>query len=371
MKLIQTNRNDLLNPLQAVSGIVEKRHTLPILSNVLIERIADQVHLLATDLEIQITTSFSNPLKNAENAQVTVSARKLQDILRALPEKTEIILEVQQNRLQLKAGKSRFNLQILPAEDLPKLGPITAQGAAEINISQKELRSLLLLVQYAMAQQDIRYYLNGMLLVIDDETLKAVATDGHRLAYATLALEKKTSVHQEIILPRKAIQEIVKLLEEAENKVGLNISPTQARFCFGTVDLITKVVDGKFPDYTRVIPENHTKELVLDREILQGALQRVAILASEKFHGVRWNLSDGLLRISCINNQQEEATEEIDVLYEGESLDMGFNVTYILDVLNNLGSDKVVCSLGDASSSMLITIPNDKHFRYVVMPMRI
>jgi DNA polymerase-3 subunit beta len=371
MKLIQANRNELLDPLQAVSGIVEKRHTLPILSNVLIERTADLVHLLATDLEIQITTNFSNPQKNQEDARVTVSARKLQDILRALPEKAEVILEVQQNRLQVKAGKSRFNLQMLPAEDLPKLGPVVAQDAAEIKVSQKALRSLLLLVQYAMAQQDIRYYLNGMLLVIDDDILKAVATDGHRLAYATLALEKKVSSHQEIILPRKAVQEIVKLLGETDDKVGLNISSTQARFNFGAIDLITKVVDGKFPDYTRVIPDNHTKELVLDREVLQGALQRVAILSSEKFHGVRWVLSDGHLRISCTNNQQEEATEEIEVSYKGESLDIGFNVTYILDVLSNVSSDKVVCSLGDANSSMLITIPKDKNFRYVVMPMRI
>ncbi len=263
MKLIQINRNELLNPLQAVSGIVEKRHTLPILSNVLIERTSDQVHLLATDLEIQITTSFSNPQKNPEDIQVTVSARKLQDILRALPEKTEVILEVQQNRLQVKAGKSRFNLQTLPADDLPKLGPVVAQEAAEIKVSQKGLRSLLLLVQYAMAQQDIRYYLNGMLLVVDGDVLKAVATDGHRLAYATLALEKKAPSHQEIILPRKAVQEIVKLLGETDDKVGLNISPTQARFSFGAVDLVTKVVDGKFPDYMRVIPETHTKELVL------------------------------------------------------------------------------------------------------------
>jgi len=370
MKLIQAKRNDLLNPLQAVSGIVEKRHTLPILSNVLIERVADMVHLLATDLEIQITTSFSNPQKSTEDAQVTVSARKLQDILRALPEQTDVILEVQQNRLQVRAGKSRFNLQILPAEDLPKLAPTAAQDVAEITISQKALRSLLLLVQYAMAQQDIRYYLNGMLLVVEGDTLKAVATDGHRLAYATTALEKKAP-RQEVILPRKAIQEIVKLLTDTEDKIGLAISPTQARFNINPVNLVTKVIDGKFPDYMRVIPETHTKQLVLEREALQGALQRVSILSSEKFRGVRWVLNDGQLRISCANNQQEEATEEIDVSYKGDTLDIGFNVTYILDVLGNVSSDKIICSFGDANSSMLITIPKDEHFRYVVMPMRI
>ena len=369
MKLVQAKRNEILNPLQAVSGIVEKRHTLPILSNVLIERTADSLCLLTTDLEIQIATGFSSPQKSADNARVTVSARKLQDILRALPEQTEVIMELQQNRLQVKAGKSRFNLQTLSAEDFPKLASPESQ-VSEVAVSQKALRSLLLLVQYAMAQQDIRYYLNGMLFVIEGSLLKAVATDGHRLAYATLDLSEKAA-HQEIILPRKAIQELVKLLADGEERVKLSITPTQARFEFGSVDLITKVIDGKFPDYTRVIPTNYNQQFTLEREILQGALQRVAILSSEKFHGVRWVLGEGQLRISCANNQQEEAHEEIDVSYKGEALDIGFNVTYVLDVLNNVSSDKITCSFGDANSSMLITMPKDKNFRYVVMPMRI
>ena len=369
MKLVQAKRDDLLKPLQAVSGIVEKRHTLPILSNVLFERIDERLHLLATDLEIQVSTSFSIPQKEGENYLVTTSARKLQEILRALPEQAEIVLEAQNNRMLVRSGKSRFTLQTLPAEDFPKLVP-TAGTAAKFKISQKELKSLLLLVQYAMAQQDIRYYLNGMLVVLEGAALKVVATDGHRLAYACAKLQQKADL-QEVILPRKAVQEVVKLLNDSDEEVGVELAPSQVRFQIGEVVLITKVVDGKFPDYTRVIPTNYQKSFVIERETLRQALQRVAILSNEKFRGVRWTLTEGQLRITCTNTEQEEAFEEIEVDYKGEALDIGFNVTYLLDVLSNLASEKVTCSFGDANSSVLITIAEDGDFRYVVMPMRI
>lgn len=369
MKLVQTKRDDLLKPLQAVSGIVEKRHTLPILSNVLFERSGDALLFLATDLEIQVSTSFSAPQQSAENYAVTVSARKLQDILRALPDNAEVALETQNNRIIAKSGKSRFTLQTLPAEDFPKLA--AAPGvAAKIKVSQKALRSLLLLVQYAMAQQDIRYYLNGMLLVLDGKTMKAVATDGHRLAYATMQLEEEAAP-LDLILPRKAIQEIVKLLGDSDDEAVFELAATQARFKIGGVELITKVVDGKFPDYGRVIPTNYTKHFEIERAKLQQSLQRVAILSNEKFRGVRWTLTEDQLRIGCTNTEQEEAFEEIDIFYKGDPLDIGFNVTYLLDVLNNVSSEKVTCSFGDANSSVLITIAEDSDFRYVVMPMRI
>lgn len=369
MKLVQAKRDDLLKPLQAVSGIVEKRHTLPILSNVLFERIEERLHLLATDLEIQVSTSFSSPQKSGENYRVTASARKLQDILRALPDQAEITLEAQNNRMLVRSGKSRFTLQTLPAEDFPKLA-LTATAGTKFNISQKELKSLLLLVQYAMAQQDIRYYLNGMLVVLEGDSLKAVATDGHRLAYACAKLRQKSDL-QEVILPRKAVQEIVKLLNDSEEEVSVELAPNQVRFQIGDVVLITKVVDGKFPDYTRVIPTNYQKSFVIEREILRQALQRVAILSNEKFRGVRWTLTEGQLRITCTNTEQEEAFEELEIGYKGEALDIGFNVTYLLDVLSNIASEKVICSFGDANSSVLVTIAEDSDFRYVVMPMRI
>lgn len=370
MKLVQAKRNDLLLPLQAVSGIVEKRHTLPILSNVMFERIEERLHLLATDLEIQVSTSFSSPQKGGENYRVTVSARKLQDILRALPEQAEITLESQNSRMLVRSGKSRFTLQTLPAEDFPKLAAPTAGTAAKFNISQKDLKALLLLVQYAMAQQDIRYYLNGMLVVREGSTLKAVATDGHRLAYACAELQQESDL-QEVILPRKAVQEIVKLLNDSDEEVSVEITPSQVRLQIGEVVLMTKVVDGKFPDYTRVIPTNYQKNFEIEREVLRQALQRVAILSNEKFRGVRWTVTEGQLRITCTNNEQEEAFEEIEIGYKGEALDIGFNVTYLLDVLSNLASEKVTCSFGDANSSVLITIAEDSDFRYVVMPMRI
>lgn len=369
MKLVQAKRDQLLKPLLAVSGIVEKRHTLPILSNVLFEHVQDKLHLLATDLEIQVSTSFLCAQKSPDNYQVTVSARKLQDILRALPEQAEIILEAQNNRLLVRSGKSRFTLQTLPAEDFPKHAQ-TAEPVANIKMSEKTLKSLFLLVQYAMAQQDIRYYLNGLLLVLEGNTLRAVATDGHRLAYACVELQQECAL-QEVILPRKAVQEIVKLLSDSEDEVNVQLAPGQVKFQIADVALITKLVDGKFPDYTRVIPANYQKHFSIERELLQQALQRVAILSNEKFRGVRWTLSEGQLRITCTNTEQEEAFEELEIDYHGEALDIGFNVTYLLDVLNNITSKEVICSFGDANSSVLVTIAEDKDFRYVVMPMRI
>ena len=369
MKLVQTKRDNLLRPLQAVTGIVEKRHTLPILSNVLIEQVEDRLHLLATDLEIQVSTSFENTTKGSGSYAVTTSARKLQDILRAVPEQAEIALEAQNNRLIVKSGKSRFTLQTLPAEDFPKLAKV-ASATVTARIPQKAFKSLLLLVQYAMAQQDIRYYLNGMLLVLNADSLKVVATDGHRLAYASMTLPEKVE-SLEVILPRKAVQELVKLLGDTDEVVSMELAPTQVKFEIQDVVLVSKVVDGKFPDYTRVIPTNYQKYFLIERSILQQALQRVAILSNEKFRGVRWTLTDGQLRIACTNTEQEEAFEELEISYSGEALDIGFNVTYLLDVLANLASEKVTCSFGDANSSVLITISEDADFRYVVMPMRI
>lgn len=369
MKLVQLKRDDLLKPLQAVTGIVEKRHTLPILSNVLIERKQDQLSLVATDLEIQVSTMVSLDKKSGDDASLTVSARKLQDILRALPEDAEMVLDAQNNRLQVRAGKSRFNLQTLPANDFPALAdPGLAQ--ATVKMPQKDLRELLLLVQYSMAQQDIRYYLNGLLLVLEDGQIKVVATDGHRLSYAAGKLQYQDS-RREVILPRKAVLELAKQLEDKEDSVEMELYANQVKFRFAGIELVTKIIDGKFPDYTRVIPTNYQKHILLDRAMLLQTLQRAAILSNEKFRGVRWMLTGNSLRISCTNNEQEEAQEEMEINYSGEPLDVGFNITYLLDVLNNVQGEKVDCAFGDANSSMLVTLPNKDGFQYVVMPMRI
>jgi DNA polymerase-3 subunit beta len=368
MKILDIERDTLLRPLQTVSGIVERRHTLPILSNVLLETDAKELKLVATDLEIQVATQASLD-KEASQQRITVSARKLQDILRSLPDATKVSLDSQDSKLVLRAGKSRFNLQTLPAEDFPRLAEGTGD-ATTLQVAQKVLKSMFQLVQYAMAQQDIRYYLNGLLILVDAKKLTLVATDGHRLAHIATSLEES---HQrtEVIMPRKAVLELVKLLDDTEENVELQIQQNQVRCRFGDVDLVSKVVDGKFPDFTRVIPTSDNRRFQISRTRLQQALQRASILSNEKFRGVRWVLTNNVLRIVCTNAEQEEAEEEIEIDFTGEPLDIGFNVTYLLDGLNNLATDQVDCALGDSNSSMLITIPGDENFKYVVMPMRI
>ncbi|MEX0960929.1 MAG: DNA polymerase III subunit beta [Burkholderiales bacterium] len=368
MKILDIERETLLKPLQAVSGIVERRHTLPILSNVLLEADGDALRLFATDLEIQVATQTALS-KSANSQSVTVSARKLQDILRSLTDATKVSLDALDGKLVVRAGKSRFNLQTLPAEDFPRLAD-TSATIATVKLPQARLRSLLQLVQYAMAQQDIRYYLNGLLVLIEKDSLTLVATDGHRLAYVSTKLDQEYP-HAEVIVPRKAILELVKLLSDVEETVELDILQNQVRFRFSGINLISKVVDGKFPDYTRVIPTNYKKHFQIPRVTLLQALQRAAILSNEKFRGVRWVLGSNSLRIVCTNAEQEEAEEELEIAYDADALDVGFNITYLLDVLNNLDCEEVDCALGDANSSMLITVPGDKNFKYVIMPMRI
>lgn len=369
MNLVKTSRETLLAPLQAVAGIIERRHTLPILSNVLIQREGSRLAFVATDIEIEIAAHAATDAQS-EGKGVTVGARKLLDILRALPAESEVTLALADRRLQARSGKSRFQLQTLPPEDFPRLS--APEGAkVEFELPQQALKSLLALVQYAMAQQDIRYYLNGLLMVIDAGELRVVATDGHRLAVATKAVAAKDVGRQEVILPRKTIIELGKLLADSDAPVAIELSASQARFRFDGILLASKLVDGKFPDYQRVIPTAHTKMLRVNRAILSQALQRAAILTSDKFRGVRWVLGDGSLRITSTNTEQEEAQEELDINYKGEALDIGFNVQYLLDVLNNLDTEEIEIALGDANSSALITVPGRSDFRYVVMPMRI
>ncbi|HEX9395175.1 MAG TPA: DNA polymerase III subunit beta [Burkholderiales bacterium] len=366
--MIKAKRDEILGPLSAVSGIIERRHTLPILSNVLIDGMGNSVSFLATDIEIQILAR--SPLaKTGEARSLTVGARKLVDILRALPEGAEVTLQPQDKRLLVKAGKSRFTLQTLPAEDFPRLAK-PAGEAAKFSISQKAFRRLIGLVQYAMAQQDIRYYLNGLLMVAEGGELKVVATDGHRLAYASLEIGGKLP-RQEVIVPRKTVLELAKLLGDSDDEVKVELAPTQAAFSFGAIELVSKLIDGKFPDYTRVIPTGHKNKLLVGREALRQALQRAAILSNEKFRGVRWVLTDGSLKIISSNAEQEEAQEEVEVKYAGDALDIGFNVNYLLDVLNNVAGAEIECAFGDSASSALISYGTEKDFKYVVMPMRI
>jgi DNA polymerase III subunit beta len=369
MNIVKATRETLLKPLQAVSGIIERRHTLPILSNVLMTRDKSGLTFVATDIEIEITATAALEGAGEEKA-VTVGARKLLDILRALPEGAEVTFAAQEKRLQVKSGKSRFNLQTLASEDFPRMASPEA-GGVRFALPQALLKSLFSQVQYAMAQQDIRYYLNGLLMIIDGGTLRMVATDGHRLALTAKEVAPKELGKQEVILPRKTILELARLLGDTDDKVEIELAANQAKFTFGSIVLVSKLIDGKFPDYNRVVPKNHPKLVVMNRLQLQQALQRAAILTNDKFRGVRWVLGDGSLRISCSNTEQEEAQEEIDIDYKGEALDIGFNVSYLLDVLGNLADDEVECAFGDANSSALITRKGNDEFKYVVMPMRI
>ena len=367
MQLKQVARDSLLKPLQAVSGIVERRHTLPILANVLIEHRNDRLYVTATDLEIEITAETRQT--GAQDQGVTVAARKLQDLLRALPEDSTLSVEAGAGKLVLKAGKSRFNLQTLPTTDYPRMAPAQDKPQS-FQVSQRQLRGLIHLVEFAMAQQDIRYYLNGMLLVLDRGTLQAVATDGHRLSWASMPIEGDHA-RQEVILPRKTVLELGKLLADSEDLASVEILGNQVRFRFANIELVSKVVDGKFPDYNRVIPGGYAKKVTLSRTTLQQALQRAAILSNEKFRGVRIVLTRNELRIICTNSEQEEAEEVLEVDYTGDGLDIGFNITYLLDVLQTLGSSEVTVSFGDANSSALLGMPDRDDYKYVVMPMRI
>ncbi|MFT4173096.1 MAG: DNA polymerase III subunit beta [Rhodocyclaceae bacterium] len=368
MLLLTTTRDALLAPLQSVSGIVEKRHTLPILSNVLIEKKADTLTLLATDIEIQIVTS-SHGGEGAADTAITVGARKLQDILRALPEGTEVSLVLDDKRLTLKAGKSRFALQTLPAADYPRMQFQDGEGI-HFTLSQKAFRKQLAQVAYAMAAQDIRYYLNGLLMIADGKVLRMVATDGHRLALASTELEQEI-VHTEVILPRKTVTELARQLADTEDLVDITVVGNQARFRFGPIELITKLIDGKFPDYERVVPTNNPKLIKVGRLPLLLSLQRAAILTNEKFRGLRLVLSSGSLKVISSNAEQEEAQEELEVDYQGDALEIGFNVTYLLDVLNNTSEEEIEIHLNEAMSSALFTLPGNEHFKAVVMPMRI
>ena len=368
MVLIKAQRDTLLAPLQSVSGIVERRHTLPSLSNVLLEKKGDRLTLLATDIEIQITTSTDGAGGDGDGA-VTVGARKMQDILRSLPDSAEVNLVLEDKRLQVRAGKSRFSLQTLPADDFPRM-TMSEGETKQFSISQRDFRQLIGKTQYSMAAQDVRYYLNGLLLLVEGKELRAVATDGHRLAFASIAIDTELP-RQELILPRKTVLELNRLLVDSDDLLNITLTSNQVRFAFGSVVLVSKLIDGKFPDYERVVPATLKNHLTVGRQTLMQAMQRAAILTNEKFRGVRVVLGENSLKLIAANAEQEEAQEEIEVDYSGDAIDVGFNVGYLLDVLNNTQADEVQWSFNDANSSALITVPGNDRFKYVVMPMRI
>lgn len=359
----------MLKPLTTVAGIVERRHTLPILANILLKKQGSKVLFIATDLEVQITTSTRLGIDDGDTA-VTVAARKLLDILRTLPDTGDVTISQTTNKLTVQAGKSRFALQTLGAVDFPTLSE-PESVTVSVTMTQKALKHLFAMTHFAMAHQDIRYYLNGTLLVFEPGILRAVATDGHRLAHCQSAVDtdKETT---EVIVPRKTVLEMQRLLSDSDDPVAIEVGTGQIRFCFGEVELISKLVEGKFPDYKRVIPTNYTRHFDVSREALLGSLQRAAILTTDKLRSVRFQIGANTLIASSTNAEQEEALEEIDIDYTAEALDVGFNVSYLLDFLSSLKEETVQWSvMPDANASALLTLPGDDSFQYVVMPMRI
>jgi DNA polymerase-3 subunit beta len=370
MQLIFSSRDALIRKLQVVSNIVERRNTLPVLANVLIRKNAQTVELISTDVEMQISTEGDMGI-GEDVVATTVGARKLLDILKSLPDGPDVGLKLDGKKISVAAGKSRFSLQTLPAEDFPMVQEPT-EWLVSVGLTQGLLKHLLSMVYVAMAQQDLRYYLNGVLLVIDAGQVSAVATDGHRLAYASVQTEVKPGMSsQNVIVPRKTVLELLRLLNESDDPVSIELASNQARFAFSEIKLISKLVEGKFPDYHRVIPKNHQNVVTVERELLLRSLQRASILTSDKFRGVRCVVSNGVMTVVASNSDQEEAHDEIEIDYVGESIDIGFNVTYLQDVLNNLKTEKVRLLLQDGNSSALIMKADSEDFKYVVMPMRI
>ncbi len=368
MIVLKSTQEQVLAALQSVAGIVERRHTLPILANVLLRKTGSQVQLTTSDLEIQIRTTAELG-GDASSASTTLGARKLIDILRTMPADQTVSLESTAGKWVLKGGKSRFTLQSLPAEDFPLVQESATFGPV-FSVPQKTLKSLLGQVSFSMAVHDIRYYLNGILFVAEGKQLSLVATDGHRLAFSSAALDVDVP-KQEVILPRKTVLELQRLLSDKDGAIEMQFAANQAKFNFDGMEFVTKLVEGKFPDYNRVIPKNHKNIVTLGRLPLLACLQRTAIMTSEKFKGVRLNVEPGSLRVASSNAEQEEAVDELDVDYTGDAIEIGFNVTYLIDALQNMGQDMVRIELADGNSSALVTNPEDSAFKYVVMPMRI
>ena len=364
---IKINREVLIKPLSSVVGIVEKRQALPILSNLLLVGNANKLTFTATDLEMQ--TSLNIDTKIETDFEITISARKLFDITRALPEDSELDFQINESRVNVKAGKSKFNLQTLPSKDYPLLKKNDSESVS-VKLSQNKLKGLLKQVDFAMAQQDIRYYLNGLLFEIQGQKLNIVGTDGHRLSFTSTKLDDSYE-KKEVIIPRKTIMELIKLLDDSDEIVELEILNQQVTFKFGDIFIITKVIDGKFPDYNRVIPVGYENGFLIDRQMLLNAMQRASILSNEKYRGIRLVLSENNMQLITTNSEQEEAQEDIEISYNKEAIDIGFNVTYLIDVLNNIQFDQLSFTFKDSNSSCLVTIPNNDDYKYVVMPMRI
>ena len=360
------DREAILSPLQAVIGVVERRQTMPILANVLVTGRDDQLSLTATDLEVELVARTKVNLQQA--GEITLPGRKLLDIIRALPEKASITISIEGERATVRSGKSRFTLTTLPASDFPTVEDIRSQHS--LKVDQQVLKRLLDKTHFSMAQQDVRYYLNGMLLELAGNVLRTVATDGHRLAYCETTLASAASASHQVIVPRKGVLELQRLLG-GDGEVEIAVGSTHVRAEIGDIRFTSKLIDGRFPEYGRVIPADPPKQIKADRDILRAALQRAAILSNEKYRGIRLALKANTLVLQSHNPEQEEAEEELEVAYGGDEVEIGFNVNYLLDALAAVDGNEVQIGLTDANNSCLLTAPEVVTAKYVVMPMRL
>ena len=363
----QIQRETLLKPLQQVIGVVERRQTLPVLGNVLVNASATGLELTATDLEVELQARVG--LEVEEPGEITIPARKLFDICRTWPEGVNMSISLKDDRILVQGGRSRFTLATLPASEFPLVEPMA--GSRQFAVAQRDFRELIERTHFSMAQQDVRYYLNGLMLELNPDSVRAVATDGHRLALSDMAASVDGAEGQQVIVPRKGIQELVRLLDDSDVQAQVEIGSNHIRVSTPELRFTSKLIDGRFPDYQRVVPKGGDKQVLADRESLRQALTRTSILSNEKYRGIRLNLDPDVLRIQAHNPEQEQADEELEVEYQGAALEIGFNVTYLLDALAALRTGQVELILSDSNSSCLIQEPGTTRCQYVVMPMRL
>jgi DNA polymerase-3 subunit beta len=364
---IKTKREDLLEPLQNLGGVIERRQTLPILSNILVKAGNGLMDMTATDLEVELKTQAVAECEG--ELEFTIPARKILDICKALPEEAEIIIDLEKDKARVISGRSRFTLGTLPAQDYPVIEATASTNI--VSIRERELKRLIDRTSFAMAQQDVRYYLNGMLLEINTNNIRTVATDGHRLALSEVNKTNQEQQELQVILPRKAVIELSRLLNEFDQDIKLELSSNYLKVLLQNSIFTTKLIDGRFPDYMRVMPSGLDKELTADKNLLKQSLSRASILSNEKYRGIRFNVLNGVLQLQAHNPEQEEAEEEVEVGYQGEDIKIGFNVGYLLDAISAIPESDIIIELKDSNSSALLYGKNNKQSQYVVMPMRI
>ena len=361
-------KEEVVKSINLTLGVVEKRQTLPILSNVLFEVDESSLKLTATDLESEIsTTSTISNFKSG--GKITAPARKLSDLCRLMPDLAEIHFYLDGDNLKIETESGKYNLSTLPSEDFPVFE--TEDTQSQINISSQNLKNLITKTSFAMGSQDWRHYLNGLYMMIDDKVITTVATDAHRLAMATSSLNEASSESTSGIVPRKSINEIGKLVGDESENVVIQLGQTSIAANVSGTTFVSKLIEGKFPDYEQVIPSGESSLLVVDRKNFSESLSRVSVLSSEKYKGVRIITKKDSLNISANNPEKEQGEENLSCEYQGEEIDIAFNVNYLQEILSTIDSEKIEINFFGSEKSCLITDPNSENLKYVVMPLLI